>query len=371
MSGKKRLMLVEDEMLIALAETRQLERAGYNVLHVTTGEAAVQAVQDQAVQSPAQPVDLILMDIDLGPGIDGTEAATQILQIAEIPLVFLSSHTEKEYTERTEQITSYGYIVKNSGETVLLASIKMAFKLFDAHMALRENEERFRSIVESAPEPIFIQTNHRFAYLNPAAVQLLGAGTPEELVGAPIMDRVAAEFREVAQERVQALNENRTPVRNPAEQKWVRLDGQEIWVETTGEPYEYQGQSGALVFVRDRTEHKRQVEESEWWHRLMQYVLQHDPNAVAILDRDLHFMYVSERFVRDYQLTDREIIGRHYYEVFPDTPERSVYQKRRVRRPYPVGVQALVSDGWFRWGDCPLYGGSHRAAAGAGTTPTK
>jgi PAS domain S-box-containing protein len=76
------------------------------------------------------------MDIDLGEGMDGTEVARAILQDHDIPVVFLSSHIEKEVVEKTEKITSYGYVVKNTGITVLDASIKMAFKLFEAHSSI-------------------------------------------------------------------------------------------------------------------------------------------------------------------------------------------------------------------------------------------
>ena len=68
---------------------------------------------------------------------DGTEAAQEILKHLEIPILFLSSHTEKEIVEKTEAITNYGYVVKNSTFTVLDASIKMAFKLFDAYVNIR------------------------------------------------------------------------------------------------------------------------------------------------------------------------------------------------------------------------------------------
>ena len=85
---QKTILLVEDERITAQLEKRQLEQYGYRVHHVATGEDAVKAMQDCALQ-----VDLILMDIDLGPGIDGTQAATQILDITEVPIVFLSSHT--------------------------------------------------------------------------------------------------------------------------------------------------------------------------------------------------------------------------------------------------------------------------------------
>jgi len=121
------ILIVEDDFLTAMMERKQLERAGYAVLHAASGEKAIELVIEQAAT-----VDLILMDIDLGAGIDGTEAAQRILAILDIPVVFLSSHTEKEIVQKTEQITSYGYVVKSSSFTVLDASIKMAFKLFES-----------------------------------------------------------------------------------------------------------------------------------------------------------------------------------------------------------------------------------------------
>lgn len=120
------ILLVEDEALIALAEAMTFERHGYRVIKATTGEQAVElAVNDLEIE-------LVLMDINLGPGIDGTQAAQMVLAARELPIVFLSSHTEPEVVEKTEKITSYGYIVKNSGETVLTTSVKMAFRLFES-----------------------------------------------------------------------------------------------------------------------------------------------------------------------------------------------------------------------------------------------
>ncbi len=125
-AGKKKILLVEDEAIIAMNEKMSLEKYGYEVVTAHTGEKAVKTIKTTS------DIDLILMDIDLGSGIDGTETAEIILKEKEIPVVFLSSHTEPEVVEKTEKITSYGYVVKNSGDTVLDASIKMAFKLFDA-----------------------------------------------------------------------------------------------------------------------------------------------------------------------------------------------------------------------------------------------
>jgi PAS domain S-box-containing protein len=137
--SKKVILLVEDEALIAMNEKMELEKRDYVVHYVTTGEKAVQAILDNVL-----PIDLILMDINLGSGIDGTQAAEEILKAKDIPVVFLSSHTEPEVVEKTEKITSYGYVVKNSGIIVLDTSIKMAFKLFNAKIAHKQKEEDLR-----------------------------------------------------------------------------------------------------------------------------------------------------------------------------------------------------------------------------------
>jgi PAS domain S-box-containing protein len=138
----KTILLVEDEAIIALVEKKTLEKYGYSVITADTGEKAVETA------SSTSGIDLILMDIDLGEGIDGTEAAERILADKEIPLVFLSSHTEPEVVEKTEGITSYGYVVKNSGETVLIASIRMAFKLYEAKLKEYEKNEELHAVNE-------------------------------------------------------------------------------------------------------------------------------------------------------------------------------------------------------------------------------
>ena len=140
-SGKT-ILLVEDEAIIAMAEKAMLEKHGIRVHIANTGERAI----DLALAK--DEIDLILMDINLGSGIDGTEAATRILEKRDIPLVFLSSHTERDVVEKTEGITSYGYIVKNSGETVLLASMQMAFRLHEA----RKDIQAQRMDIEAAYE---------------------------------------------------------------------------------------------------------------------------------------------------------------------------------------------------------------------------
>lgn len=142
---EKSILLVEDDVITAFKEIKQLQNYGYNIVHADSGEAAL-----ELVHNPENLIDLILMDIDLGEGIDGTQAAEEILQDREVPIVFLSSHTSHDIVERTEKITSYGYVVKDTGIVVLDASIKMAFKLFNTKSALDSSKNHLSNAVAMA-----------------------------------------------------------------------------------------------------------------------------------------------------------------------------------------------------------------------------
>lgn len=176
---QKTILLVEDETFTALIQKKRLEKERYRVLHAESGEKAIQIAREHDDE-----VDLILMDIDLGPGMDGTEAAREILKMREVPVLFVSSHTEKELVEKTEEISSYGYVVKDSSFTVLDASIKMAFKLFEARSLYRDTYEysinglcTHKMLYDSEGKPrdcVYLKVNRAFEKhtgLKPESVQ--------------------------------------------------------------------------------------------------------------------------------------------------------------------------------------------------------
>jgi len=124
MKEPKTVLLVEDDFLFAIYESRILERRGYRVIPVASGELALEAMDKNAA------ISLILMDVDLGEGMDGTEAARRILKKYDLPVLFMSSHFENDMVARTQKVPNYGYIVKGTVVTVLDALITKAFRLF-------------------------------------------------------------------------------------------------------------------------------------------------------------------------------------------------------------------------------------------------
>ena len=133
--NKKTILLVEDEAITARVVKKTLDKCGYNVIHAESGEKAFEMFDEK------NEIDLVLMDINLGDGIDGTETALKILKKQSLPVVFLSSHAESEIVEKTGRVASYGYVIKNTGISVIDITIKMAFKLFIANEKIRCSEE--------------------------------------------------------------------------------------------------------------------------------------------------------------------------------------------------------------------------------------
>lgn len=217
------ILLVEDEVLIAMMESRQLEDRGYTVHHAIDGETAIALMKDTQ-----NDFDLILMDIDLGSELDGTEAAEIILHHHHIPIIFLSGHTEREIVERTEKITSYGYVVKNSGIIVLDASIKMALRLFNAHLAIREREERFRHAFEySAAGVCMVDLQGHFTQVNSVMTKMFGY-SEEEFLNRNFTDITYAEDTSIGTDRFdQMLAGHMT--HTTFEKRYVKKDGGILW----------------------------------------------------------------------------------------------------------------------------------------------
>lgn len=156
-NSPRRILLAENDAAGAKTTSQAIREFGYDVIIARTGKKVIDLATGD------EKIDLILMDLELGRGIDGAEAAIQILKSKTVPIVFLTSLTGKKAVEKVRNITRYGYVVKNSGAFVLQSAIELAFYLFDSHRefehkmkSLRESEERFRRAVMSAPFPIMI-----------------------------------------------------------------------------------------------------------------------------------------------------------------------------------------------------------------------
>jgi PAS domain S-box-containing protein len=121
---------------------------------------------------------------------------------------------------------------------------------------LRDELERYRKLVEMSPDTVAIHRGGKIEYINPAGAKLLGAESPEQLIGRSIADFVHPDFRQVVAERVRSIvaeGETEVPF---AEEKLVSLDGRAIDVEAGGVLFSDDGEPVVQTIVRDITERK-------------------------------------------------------------------------------------------------------------------
>ncbi|HKK47890.1 MAG TPA: histidine kinase dimerization/phosphoacceptor domain -containing protein [Alkalispirochaeta sp.] len=199
------ILLVEDEALVAMTEQQMLEAAGYSVMIASNGEAAREIATDA-------PIDLILMDINLGSGISGIEAARSILTIRDIPILFLTSSSDAQTIEKVQSIPHYGYVLKSSGRTILLEVIHLAFARAADRAEVKQARDLYQSVVNLTGDII---TRHdadgNWVYLNERAREVWGVSQVEP-ASLNYFDYIEPEDRAATEEALRTLRKTCRPV---------------------------------------------------------------------------------------------------------------------------------------------------------------
>ncbi len=145
---KARILVAEDERIIAKDIQTTLEALGYEIPEVVS--VAEEVVEKADELRP----DLVLMDIQLSGDLDGVEAAARIRGHLQIPVVFLTAHSEDATLDRAKLTEPYGYLVKPVNERELRITIDMALHKHRAERQLAERERWFVNTLSSLGEAV-------------------------------------------------------------------------------------------------------------------------------------------------------------------------------------------------------------------------
>jgi PAS domain S-box-containing protein len=177
MTAKAKVLIVEDEGIVAFDIQSRLERLGYSVVgNISSGEEAIATVVET---SP----DLVLMDIKLEGNIDGIEAAAQIRDHFQIPIVYLTAYTDDETLNRAKLTEPYGYILKPFESRDLGATIEVALYKHQMERKLREREQWLATTLKSIGDAVITTDSEGLVtFMNPVA-EALTCWHLEEVVG--------------------------------------------------------------------------------------------------------------------------------------------------------------------------------------------
>ncbi|HVR82865.1 MAG TPA: ATP-binding protein, partial [Planctomycetota bacterium] len=176
--------------------------------------------------------------------IDGINDMFSQIQVRDGALQLARNELENRVNERTAELTFVNQeLSAEIGERKRVET------------SLRESEERYRQLVELSPDAIMIHREGRIVFVNGAAMRLLGAKSPGDLLQLPLLSLVAAEYHDAVQTRIRLIAEEHqtTP---PMEQRLIRLDGGRVDVEAQGTPFIFQGQPAVQVVIRDISKRK-------------------------------------------------------------------------------------------------------------------
>ena len=250
------ILVVEDERIIAKGIEKRLKVLGYAVAgSAATGEEAVRKAAE------LRP-DMVLMDISLGDGIDGVEAAGRIRRRADIPVVFLTAFSDDATLHRAKLTEPFGYILKPYEDKDLQIAIEMGLYKHKMDRRLRENEQWLAATLGSIGDGVIATDERgRVRFMNALAEYLTGWAQADAL------DRDVREVFRIVDEKT------RTPVPNPALDALARGEpvtlapdtilidrgGAERPIEDSAAPIRgvNGAVSGAVLVFRDITERRR------------------------------------------------------------------------------------------------------------------
>ena len=173
----EKILVVEDERIIAIDLQRRLERFGYTVVAIAeTGALALELVKQY---SP----DIILMDIMLVGDIDGIETATIIKKNYSIPVIFLTAYSDEKTLERAKVAEPSGYILKPFKDKELYTTIDISLYKYRVDQELKRQQRWSTAILHSVADGIAaVGTDDRITLFNPVAEKITGF-TEEEVLG--------------------------------------------------------------------------------------------------------------------------------------------------------------------------------------------
>lgn len=221
--------------------------------------------------------------------------AALVAEAAQIPLHFMAkSFTLPLFHSTTDVQSDLAFVGGVTVRFLLLAAMaifftQIAFLLRRSQKETARSREQYRRLVESTPDGIVVHQHGTIRYVNPAAAQLIGATTPEKLVGLSVLDLVHPDYHNLAVERIQHA-EQTGQATSVAEEKLVRLDGTVVDVEVKGIPIIFDDDQAMLVLVRDITERRHLEEERE---RFVSFI-ENSTDFIAMADMSGQMLYVNE-----------------------------------------------------------------------------
>jgi PAS domain S-box-containing protein len=200
-----------------------------------------------------------------------------------------------------------------------------------AETTLRESEERYRNLLDAAPVAIGVFIEEKVVFVNPAAVRMFGAGSPDRLIGKSIMEILPPDARERSRDRMERMLRGEEGV-YPAEEVLRKIDGTALNVELMASPVVYEGKPAIQVIVSDITARKRAEEALRKSEELFRTLFQNHSAVMLLLDPDTGAILDANRAAAAfYGWPQERLRGMRIQEINTLPPERVLEEIGKVK----------------------------------------
>jgi PAS domain S-box-containing protein len=315
---KARILLVEDEVIIAMELENKLKKIGYAVTSVvSSGEAALEKA---GVDRP----DLILMDIRIKGEMDGIETAEAIRKKFGIPIVFSTAYLDEGKIERAKITMPFGYLLKPIQDRDLRVTLEMALYVAEVDNERRTAERSLEQFFNLVPDPVCIaSTDGYFKQLNPAWEKLLGF-TNEELLSRPLEEFIHPDDRQETKAEMEKQINGQSTI--SFINRYRCKDGSYKTFDWHAAPSQ-----GCLLFAsaRDITDQKNLEHQLSF----VNAAVEKSPTGFGIVGTDGKILYVNQAYAEmwGYDAVD-EVIGTPPEEHFLDPNIPSQINKQLTER---------------------------------------
>jgi PAS domain S-box-containing protein len=352
---------VEDALRESEDRYHQLFNASTDAILVRTGETIINANSAALKLLRANQIgDLVgKRYLDFVPPYDQPESAERVRKSMKGDwIVPPREHRLITLDGQVICVESTGVPIRYQGEIHHFGMFRDITDRKKAEGALRESAEQHRQIVESSTDAILVRSGDVIIYANPAAVKLFWATHTGELVGKSYMGLVHPDDRQESIERIKkGINDKW--IAPPREHRMVALDGQVLYVESTGVPIQYKGETQLFGVFRDITERKQVNEKLRETEKKYRELAESLPQVIFEVDSTGNLIYLNQTGYALFGYTPEDLAkGFNVLEAFiPEDRERiaddimiSVQGQRLGRQEYtavkkdgtkfPVGVHA-------------------------------
>ncbi len=313
-----RILIVEDEGIVALEIERELTYLGYTVVgNASNGEKAIELAREK---NP----NLILMDIRLQKSMDGIETATIIRKEQDIPIVFLTAYADDETVERAKPVQPFGYILKPFETRELHVVVEMALYKHHLDQRLRIQEHRFRKIYEDSPIGIqLFDARGNLRDVNEACINIFGIDTKARQKRYNIYKD--PNFDPELLEKIKGQKQCRIEV----EYNFNKIKELNLYPTLkTGKAYllilvtplgfdNDKNKSDFLTHTQDITAQKKAEKDLEKERDLLQVLMDNIPDSIYFKNKKSQFIRISRNQSKKFKMKDAtEAIGKSDFDVF-------------------------------------------------------